>query len=346
MNIYWICQDENVVPVGGATDKGRIREALAIAVAMGSNTIRIISCSTSVGNQYSIEPSYNSFSAAGSANWDTRDYVIYAAGQYGLRVILPLTDDYNYYTGGKYTFLNWLGVNTGGYGKLFYTNTTVIAAYQTYITKILTHQNPYTGKTWAEDPIILAWETGNELGAYIDKEGYPSEAWTKSVMGLVRNYSQALLIDGSDGFYNYSTKATAPGLNASIVDIMSDHAYPRNVALLNAEISLATPKHKAFLIGEYDWTNKFGGDSLSSFLSAIENTTYLGDLVWGVMGHDAICCNYVEHDDGYSIYYPNGALNTAAEFSNILQVVQHFYRLTGRTVPATVPGVVCPQPVF
>lgn len=53
-----ICQDENVVPVGGATDKGvsgfshvlvlrvllsreqqRIREALAIAVAMGSNTV-------------------------------------------------------------------------------------------------------------------------------------------------------------------------------------------------------------------------------------------------------------------------------------------------------------------
>lgn len=27
--------------------------------------------------------------------WDIYDYVIYAAGQYGLRVILPLTDNYD-----------------------------------------------------------------------------------------------------------------------------------------------------------------------------------------------------------------------------------------------------------
>jgi hypothetical protein len=30
-----------------------------------------------------------------STQWDIYDYVIYAAGQYGLRVILPLTDDYD-----------------------------------------------------------------------------------------------------------------------------------------------------------------------------------------------------------------------------------------------------------
>lgn len=29
------------------------------------------------------------------AGRDIHDYVIYAAGQYGLRVILPLTDDYD-----------------------------------------------------------------------------------------------------------------------------------------------------------------------------------------------------------------------------------------------------------
>lgn len=62
--------------------------------------------------------------------WDVYDYVIYAAGQYGLRVILPLTDDYDYYHGGKYTFLRWLGLNTGNWGTLFYSNAQAIAAYK------------------------------------------------------------------------------------------------------------------------------------------------------------------------------------------------------------------------
>ena len=37
----WLCNDENVAPVNGYTDKGRIREALAISVAMGANTVGV-----------------------------------------------------------------------------------------------------------------------------------------------------------------------------------------------------------------------------------------------------------------------------------------------------------------
>lgn len=39
-NIYWLCQDENVSPPYTVTNKGRVREALAMAVAMGANTVR------------------------------------------------------------------------------------------------------------------------------------------------------------------------------------------------------------------------------------------------------------------------------------------------------------------
>lgn len=81
-NIYWLCNDENVFSLNAPTDKGvspnppsdedvlkrslsqRVREALAIAVAMGGNTLRLTSCSTSVGSQYSVEPSLGQFSNA------------------------------------------------------------------------------------------------------------------------------------------------------------------------------------------------------------------------------------------------------------------------------------------
>ena len=77
-NIYWLCADENIVGVakGTPTDKGRIREALAIAVAMGGNTVRLTSCGTSVGNANALQPSLNNVAAAGSEVWDTYDYVV------------------------------------------------------------------------------------------------------------------------------------------------------------------------------------------------------------------------------------------------------------------------------
>jgi endo-1,4-beta-mannosidase len=94
-------------------------------------------------------------------------------------------------------------VTSANYGNAFYTNAKVIAAYETYITTLLNHTNSYNGKKWGEDPTVLAWETGNELGAYIGKEGYPPATWTKEIAAVINQYSDSLVIDGSDGFYNY-----------------------------------------------------------------------------------------------------------------------------------------------
>lgn len=266
-----------------------------------------------------------------------------AAGEYGLRVILPLTDNYMYYHGGKYTFLNWLNVSTVPYGSAFYTNAKVIAAYTTYITTLLTHTNPYNSLAWGDDPTVLAWETGNELGGYIGQEGYPPASWTSTIAGVINEHSSSLVIDGSDGFWNYSTKATAPGLEVEGVDIMTDHGYPRNLGILDVEVGLASDASKNFLMGEWDWTNTCGV-TVAAYIAAIEEQPYMGSMMWNVMGHDEECCAFVSHNDGYSLYYPNGGPSYLD--ANKLQVVQHWYRMTGRTVPSTLPAVACPQPVF
>lgn len=46
----------------------------------------------------------------------------------------------------------------------FYTNRTIIQDFKNYIEHLLTHVKQYTGLTYAEDPTIFAFETGNELG--------------------------------------------------------------------------------------------------------------------------------------------------------------------------------------
>ncbi|SCV74634.1 BQ2448_7663 [Microbotryum intermedium] len=365
-NIYWLCNDENIpgVPKGYPTDKGRIREALAIAVAMGANSVRLTTCGVSVGSRYLLEPTRGRFDASA---WDIHDYAIFAAGRYGLRVVLPLVDklsrglthpqlgeaplifvmyiSYSYYHGGKYTFLKWFGVSQSNFGAKFYTNKHVVAEFRNYVTTVMSRYNPYTKKAYKDDPTIMAWETGNELGGYIGREGYPPYAWTNSIAGLIKGLSpKSLVIDGTDGFYNYSTKAVAQGGRSKYVDIVTDHAYPRSYGLIKAEIPIAKKFKKNFLIGEMDWTGNNGGDDLAAYLKNVLSQLTMGLMVWSVFGHDAKCCNYVPHYDGYSIYYPNG--NSAADQARVLAVSQFFYRATGRSVPGTLVGVACPQPVF
>ncbi|GAA5830082.1 hypothetical protein JCM11251_006867 [Rhodosporidiobolus azoricus] len=359
-NIYWLCSDENDKPWAAPPDKGRVREAMAIAVAMGANTIRVHTCGISVGTNspFNLMPSRNTFQ---DSLWDIRDYVLYAAREYGLRVILPLTDNYNYYHGGKYDFIKMLGLSTSRNGAKFFESRPVIAAYGVaffplptsclrrfpeYITAFMTRVNRYTGVPYSRDPTILAWETGNELGGYINAEMWPPASWTNYVIGYIRKYdSSHLIIDGTGGFWNYSTNAVPDGLNIAGVDMMTDHGYPRNTGIINREIQIARNANKAFFIGEYDWTASGGGVPLADYLSTIENAgSYLGDMIWNVMGHDAQCCAFVPHNDGYSLYYPNG--NTPADQANILQVVKHWYKVTGRAQPSRLPAVACPQPVF
>ncbi|GAA5841643.1 hypothetical protein JCM9279_000714 [Rhodotorula babjevae] len=346
-NIYWLCSDENDGPVGSPPAKSRVREVLAGAVAMGATTIRAHSCGISVGpnTPYSLEPKLGVFN---SSAWDARDYAIFAAREYGLRLILPLTDNWDYYHGGKYDFIDFAGLSRNNYGEKFYSAKAVVAAFGGYITELLKHYNPYTGLHYYEDPTILAWETGNELGGYIGAEGYPPAAWTTKIVSYIRAVdSRHLVIDGSSGFWNYSTGATAPGLGVTGIDIVTDHGYPRNIGILNKEISLAKAAGKAFFIGEYDWTPTGSSVSLSDYLATIEtsgSSSYMGDMIWSLFGKDAQCCNFIRHRDGYSLYYPDGGSKDDAV--NALAVVQHWARLQGKAIPQTLPAVACPQPAF
>ncbi|SGY68131.1 BQ5605_C004g02854 [Microbotryum silenes-dioicae] len=332
-----LCNDESLscLPRGYYTDKSRIREALAAAVAMGANTIRLNSCGISTGFPQAVQPSLHTYGT--DEQLDIHDYVIYAAGEYGLKVILPLTDNYDYYHGGKYTFLRWLNVPTDNAGAQFFTDRQVRRAFKRYIKFLLTRVNQYNGLAYGEDPTIAIIEDGNEFGAYMGKEGFPPLSFTEDIAKYVKSLApQALLMDGTDGFYNYTTKAVAPGVTSPYVDIVTDHAYPRNIALLKRQVDIAHSNGKVFLIGEMDWTPNNGGADFGAYLNLLYNYQSVGVMAWSLFTHDTPCSSYVIHDDAYSIYYPNGP-NTSAERSNILKLVQFWYQVTGRDAPSSLP---------
>lgn len=63
----------------------------------------------------------------------------------------------------------------------FYTNATIIQDFKNYIRHLITHKNPYTGLTYAEDPTVAMYETGNELGGPTFGDMDVPNAWTEEI---------------------------------------------------------------------------------------------------------------------------------------------------------------------
>ncbi|KAG0654464.1 hypothetical protein C6P46_001629 [Rhodotorula mucilaginosa] len=328
-NIYWLGLDENINWTPSYPSHGRIREAMAISVAMGATTIRAHTLGVSTGHPLTLWPSaYNTNSKA----WDTIDYSIWAARNYGLRLIVPLTDNYAYYHGGKYDFIGWAGADTSD-GSQFYYNSNVIKIFKDYITVLLSHTNQYTGVKIGEDPTILGFETGNELGGYMLGGGAPPASWTKNIAAHIKSLAPStLILDGTDGLTTYGGDLGNTGVGLSSVDLVTDHFYPALQWLLEKDKGwMSSKKEQVFYVGELDWTGQKGGDSLAKMYSTLENWAGSGSMMWSVFGHDDYCCNYVEHNDGYTLAYPNGMSSNLK--APALALVQHYYRMRGLTPP-------------
>jgi mannan endo-1,4-beta-mannosidase len=100
-NAYWLGLDENVVPSAGEPyyaplkasypTKGRITEAMAVIQAMGGTMIRAHTLGANTGNPLSLMPSDG---VINEKAFDTIDWAVYQARQYGIRLMVPLVDNY------------------------------------------------------------------------------------------------------------------------------------------------------------------------------------------------------------------------------------------------------------
>ncbi|GAA5950817.1 hypothetical protein JCM21900_002027 [Sporobolomyces salmonicolor] len=250
-NVYWLGLDENVDPSPSYPSKSRVLEAMAIASAMGATTIRSTSLGVSFGNALSVENALRTFKSNGSAAWDAIDFAVYAARSYGMRLVLPLTDQYDYYHGGIPTFLRWRNLSSSDYSPFYDLSSDVYQDFRQYVTNLLTHISPYTNLTLATDPTILAFETGNELGGWTGHDYAPPVEWSIAISQYLKELApQTLVVSGT-----YGVKTNELGIET--VDIHSNHFYPPYKSNLASSASLAHSHSKAFLAGEYDWTNHY-----------------------------------------------------------------------------------------
>ena len=348
-NIAWGGLDSNN-GVLGYPSEFQVNTALATVADMGGTVVRCHTCGISTGNPQSVEPSLGTFNATALQHID---YFIAQAGKDGLRLDIPLVDNWSFYDGPYRNFTDWLGLSTpsncpsAACASQFYTNPRAIAAYEQYISTVLNHVNAYTGIANKNNPTIMSWETGNELTLGVGGAGEYTK-WTSTIAAYIKSIApKQLVMDGSD-------LLVAGDLKLANVDIQDQHLYPWPVNVpmgtsqLNTDASQTGAAGQALIIGEYAWN---GSTDLAPFLSAIKsNANISGDLYWHLLPPNDDW-GFQQDFDGYQLHFPGDnsdvaqaagqppvlAASSTAPLVTLLR--NHAYAMTGTAVPASaVPG--------
>jgi mannan endo-1,4-beta-mannosidase len=299
-NIYWLGMDENVVPPPGEDyfepenisypTKGRIVEMMNVMKAMGGTMIRAHTLGSSTGTPLSVMPEPYIIN---DKAFEAIDFAVYQARKAGLRLMVPLVDNYDYYHGGKYDFMRWRGYDvspdTSGLDPIlmaFYESPPVVTLFKAYVERLLTHVNPLTGLSYADDPTIFAVESGNELDGYRWSDMRVPTTWLRDIARHVKGLApHKLFVDGTYG-------VNSSHFEVDEVDIFSDHFYPASVDRLQMDLDKVKESGRAFFAGEYDWVGQQGQDELKEWYGVLEESDVAaGDTFWSLFGRNVPNCD-------------------------------------------------------
>lgn len=201
------------------------------------------------------------------------DRMIALADRYGLRLILPFVDHWEWW-GGRKQLAAFYGESEDDFYDV---GSQTYAAYRNIIAQVILRRNTFTGRLYRDEKAILAWETGNELKGTTAEFLSETAAFIKSID---RNH---LVIDGA--YINVNSFA----LNDENVDIISNHLY-ENSGTLKPETILRDLKaiggKKAYLVGEF---GLLPIAQLREIMEEVVNRDYrgakaVGAFIWGARG--------------------------------------------------------------
>ncbi|KAG8952873.1 hypothetical protein FRC03_011972 [Tulasnella sp. 419] len=221
-NAYWLAQ------LGSTTD---INAASADIAKTGATTVRtwgFNEVTSPSGTYYQLwsgsTPTINT-GANGLAKFDT---VVSAAKANGLKLIVALTNNWSDY-GGMDVYVKQI-LNSGNH-DLFYTDTTVKAAFKNYISAFVGRYKNEVG--------IMAWELANEPRCKGSTGTWTETCTTTTLKNWIAEMSAYIKIGiGDEGFglsgsttYPYQTSEGldfATNLAISTVDFGTCHSYPES----------------------------------------------------------------------------------------------------------------------
>ena len=241
------------------------------------------------------------------------DYLLAAARERGLRMMLPLVNNWKD-LGGIPAYQNWLAL---GAPEEFYSDSRARQTYKAWCRTLITRVNSITGVAYKDDPTIFAWELTNEARY---EGGDPARLlrWVDEMSRFIKKLDgNHLVAVGDEGFFNrlWPRKHFHDGshgadfdqfLQIDAIDFGTFHLYPWDMPesfgskWIERHARAGERWGKPVMLEEYGWLDDpvdkvRRNDVYGKWLETVRKVDLAGDLFWMFATGD-YC------DDGFTFY--------------------------------------------
>lgn len=268
------------------------------------------------------------------AAFRTLDLVLALASEYGVRVIVPLVNNWPW-MGGRPNYAAFRGKAPDE----FWTDRQLIDDFRKTVEFVLTRTNTLTGVAYRDDKAILAWETGNELQN-------PPE-WALEIGALIKRLDpNHLLIDGFHAAHHEDHDTWIPDytLESPLFDIVSSHHYEPSGADMVRNLRRTVKQvggRKPVLLGEFGFISTTGVEQVLDYVLA--EPAIAGALVWSLRRHHERG-GFYHHSEpiGYGLYrayhWPGFDDGEAYDERRVLALMREkAFAIRGRPAPPLAP---------
>lgn len=196
------------------------------------------------------------------------DKVMQIANETGIRVIIPLVDNWIWW-GGPAEYAAFRNKSK----EIFWTDPQLIADFKKTIDFIVNRKNTFTGILYKDDKALLGWETGNELQAPF--------TWTSDIAAYIKSLDKNhLVIEGI-----HSTVLSEQALNDPNIDVLSTHHYTSFDQTIRDIISNKkfSKDKKPYFVGEFGLT---APDNIKAIVDSTINNQVSGIMIWSLRFHN------------------------------------------------------------
>lgn len=242
----------------------RLRKELDFLQQQGVTNLRILAGAEGSGQingvtwvAPALQPEQGVFSEAVSHGLDV---LLAEMAKRKMYAVIYLSNNWEW-SGGFLQYLNWQGQLDGQtlqrklnwdeqreWTSRFYSCTACIAAYRRQVVQLLNRKNQVTGRSYRNEPAIMAWELANEPRP-MRAEAVPAyRKWISETAALIRSIdSNHLVTIGTEGVMGTEESAALySGIHADpAIDYLTLHIWPKN----------------------WGW---FSGDAVAAGLSAVQ----------------------------------------------------------------------------
>ncbi|TPX30460.1 hypothetical protein SmJEL517_g05970 [Synchytrium microbalum] len=269
------------------------------------------------------------------------DHAIAIASRYNIRVIIPIIDNWEWH-GGVKDFAAFRGKRE----LEFWTDSLVRNDFKQVIQQVILRRNTVTGVVYRDDPTILGFETGNELGGW--DYSTPSD-WTIDICKFIRSIDQNhIIIDGSLGTKNQHWPKEV--LQSPYVDAIDNHYYsPQGTNdyanQAKNDLKLAKKYNKAFFCGEFGLASPKVMEAMLD--TVVKNQEIAGALIWSLRFHAEQGGFYTHKEyEGYLAYHYPGFPPAEGFHPDEQRVIKMMRTYSAKLYGRDIPIIPAPPPPY